>query len=151
MHFLLSIKKSSLVGDILLGTRLFWTNNWFHLIKNIGFVNWNLKNTLVRLVFAFGNGKSKNAESQHGPFLKFQECYFTNLQKWVMFLFQRIQQQVTRTKNMFDIFWENTCHTVHLQWKVWNIEEWVTSNVFEEHWYKKPLNFCVRKIDHYRY
>ena len=50
-------------------------------MKNIGFVNWNLKNTLVRLVFAFGNGKSKNAESQHGPFLKFQECCFTNLQK----------------------------------------------------------------------
>ena len=84
VHFLLSInikEISSLVGDILLGSRLFWTNDWFHLMKNIGFVNWNLKNTLVRLVFAFGNGKSKNAESQHGPFLKFQECCFTNLQK----------------------------------------------------------------------
>ena len=35
----------------------FWSNNHSLLIKNIGFVNWNLKKTLVVFVFVFGTGR----------------------------------------------------------------------------------------------
>ena len=60
VHFLVSIKKSWIsLRSRRIHFRLlkFWSNNDYYLMKNIGFVNWNLKKTLVVFVLVFGTGR----------------------------------------------------------------------------------------------